>query len=128
MQALSGKGGDTVRDQVPRKIVAVFWDRGRAHWGDEVELGALATGFKPGTSVKLSIFEAKNPEKSLKDLTAKLDDGRATAKWKLDFEDATVKHHETYRLFILADASGVKSPAKLSPFLLCDVEPVRFSE
>lgn len=128
MKALSGKGGDTVQDQVPRKITAVFWDRGRAHWGDEVELGTLVTGFKSGTSVKLSVFEVRNPQKSLKDLTASLDGGRAKAKWKIDFEDAAVKQLETYRLFILVDASGVKSVEKQSPILLCDAEPLRFSE
>ncbi len=48
MKAMAGKGGDTVKDQVARRVLLCFWDRARANWGDEVQLGCFATGFKDG--------------------------------------------------------------------------------
>ncbi len=128
MRALSGKGGETVKDVVARRVIASFWDRGRAHWGDEVELGILATGFKDGTKVKIAIYEEGAPTKSLKDLDSKLDKGRAKGKYKIAFEDPDAKPRRVYDLFFQAVVDGtVKSKTRDCPRLRCDADPPSFS-
>ena len=39
MKAMAGSAGQTVKTQINRRIIACFWNKGRAIWGDEVELG-----------------------------------------------------------------------------------------
>jgi hypothetical protein len=127
-KAMTGKAGQTVSEQVQRKVLACFWDRGRAHWGQEVLLGILATGFKDGSKVKISLFTPgkDDPVKTF-DLTT--DRGRAKTKWKIDYKE---DHHEgnVYEFFFLADieSGAVVTKKDQCPILMCDLDLPGFSE
>jgi hypothetical protein len=130
MQAMAGQGGDTVNQQVARDILALFWDRGRACWGDEVELGIIATGFKDGASVKFSVYEKdQKHDGAVKDIDGTIDKGRAKAKYKLDFKNEDPDAGDVYEYYYIAEVDGtVKSQKKDCPILYCDLDPPSFSE
>jgi len=126
---LQGTGGDEVHEQIPRRAVSLFWDCGRAHWGDEVGLGCLVTGFKDGTAVKLKIYEIGDQDTLLKSIDAKVDKGRAKGTYKVDFEDPDTEPHDSYDLYFLVEIAGKDmTRRKDSPILNCDADPPRFSE
>lgn len=127
-QLLSGKGGDEVHHEIPRRVVALFWDRGRAHWGDEVGLGCLVSGFKDGTAVTFKLYESEDTDTLLRSIDAKVDKGKATAKYKVDFEDAETEQHDSYDLYFVVEIDGkARSQKKQCPVLLCDADPPGFS-
>jgi hypothetical protein len=131
MKAMTGQGGDAKKDQIPRRVLACFWDRGRAHWGDEVEFGILATGFKDGAKVEFAIYEVEDEQhaKALKTVQGKIDKGRAKGKYKVDFEDADVAPHDAYLLYFIATVDGaITHEKKLCPLLHCDADAPTFSD
>ena len=131
MKAMAGSAGQTVKTQINRRIIACFWNKGRAAWGDEVEMGILATGFLDGTKVKFEIFESDNgaDDDAVKQVDASLDKGRAKIKWKIDFKDQDPDEGDVYEFYFIATVAGdVKNEKKDCPILFCDLDPPGFSE
>jgi hypothetical protein len=128
-KAMTGKAGDTVSEQVQRKVLACFWDRGRAHFGQEVLLGILASGFKDGSKVKISLF-ARGKEDPVKTFDLTTDRGRAKTKWKIDHKDPDQKEGKVYEFFFIADVENgaVVSKKDQCPILTCDLDHPGFSE
>jgi hypothetical protein len=131
-KAMTGKAGQTVSEQVQRKVIACFWDRGRAHWGQEIEFGILASGFKDGSKVKISLFEKDDHQKEhpVKTFDVTTDRGRAKTKWKIDYKDPDQTSGDVYEFFFIADVENgaVVSKKDQCPILMCDLDHPGFSE
>jgi hypothetical protein len=128
---MSGKGGDTLKEQIARRVLVLFWSHGRAHWGAEVQLGVFVSGFKDGTKVKLSVYDTEDgTDNLLKDIDAKVDKGRAKGKYKLDFKDKDPGKGQVHELHFVADVDDktIVTEKNDSPVLYCDLDPPSFSE
>jgi hypothetical protein len=125
---LRGAGGDTAQDQVPRRVISMFWDRGRAHYGDQINLGCLITGFKDGTAVTLKLYESDDPDTVLKEISATASKGKATGTYTVDFKDSATQQHDSYDLYFIVEIAGEPwSKRGDCPVLVCDADPPGFS-
>lgn len=129
---LQGSGG-TVVDQVNAGVVYKYWSVGRARWGDEVELGALISGWPDGTAVKLKLYEKDEGDGENDDpvteIDGSIDKGLVHATYKIEFEDPDGDEGDEYEFYFLVEIDGeVKSWREMSPVLFVDLTLPLFSE
>lgn len=128
---LQGDKG-TVKEQIDAGVIYLYWDRGRARWGEDVVLGALVSGYKDGTAAKLKIFEKDDGgagDDPVKDLDATIDRGLVHATYTIDFEDPDVDEGAEYEMYFLVEVDGrVISFVDECPLLYVDLTLPIFSE
>ena len=128
---LAGDKG-TVKEQVTAGVIHRFWSRQRVGWGAEVTLGALISGYKEGSKVKLKIFEDDGgPEEEddpVVDLDCTLEEGFAKAEWKVEFEDPDSDEGGEYEFYFQVELKGELLSTKADcPLLFLDLLPPELS-
>ncbi|MGE0707424.1 MAG: hypothetical protein AB7N76_04255 [Planctomycetota bacterium] len=128
---LQGASGE-VQDQILAGVLYCYWSRSRIHYGEEVHLGAVISGWADGTAVKLVVYEYDGGgagDDLVCELDAKIDKGIATTKTKIEYEDPDSDEGGEYQLYFKVEIDGKPvSEREQCPYLLVDMTLPLFGE